>query len=245
MKSNPTVIITGSSRGIGRACALKFARLGSPVVLNGFQHSEALQKTQKEITALGGRCLAVTADVGTPEGAKQLITLARETFGEIDLLINNAGISYVGLLTDMTQEDWMNLLNTNLSSVFYCCKEILPFMVRRKAGRILNISSVWGLCGASCEAAYSATKGGLNALTMALAKELAPSNIPVNAVALGAIDTEMNRCFTKSELAALSEEIPAGRLASPEEAAEFIYEIAVRTGDYFTGQIVRFDGGWL
>lgn len=245
MKYPPVVLITGSSRGIGRACAITFARFGCLVIINGAHNEEALKHTQAQIQSFGGQCASVFADVSTKSGAYECVSKAEKVFGEIDVLINNAGISYIGLLTDMTTEDWDKLLHTNLSSVFYCCKEVLPSMIRRKSGRILNISSVWGVCGASCEVAYSASKGGVNAFTIALAKELAPSGICVNAVALGAIDTEMNQCFSKEERKELEEEIPVGRMATPQEAAEFIYEIAMQTGTYLTGQIIRFDGGWI
>lgn len=245
MKRPPVVLITGSSRGVGRACAIEFARLGCLVVINGAHNKEALENTKAQILALGGQCAAIFSDVSTLNGAHDFISNAKKTFGEIDILINNAGISHIGLLTDMTSDDWNKILHTNLSSVFYCCQEVIPSMIQKKSGRILNISSVWGICGASCEVAYSATKGGINAFTMALAKELAPSSISVNAVALGAVDTEMNAFLSTEERNALIDEIPAGRLAKPQEAAKFIYEIAMQTNSYMTGQVIRFDGGWL
>ncbi len=245
MKRPAVVLITGSSRGVGRACAIEFARLGCLVVINGAHNKEALENTKAQIHAFGGQCIAILSDVSTPDGAHNFISNAKKTFGEIDILINNAGISHIGLLTDMTSDDWNKILHTNLSSVFYCCQEALPSMIRKKSGRILNISSVWGICGASCEVAYSATKGGINAFTMALAKELAPSGISVNAIALGAVDTEMNAFLSTEERNALIDEIPAGRLAKPQEAAQFIYEIAMQTSSYMTGQVIRFDGGWI
>lgn len=245
MKRPAVVLITGSSRGVGRACAIEFARLGCLVVINGAHNKEALENTKTQIHAFGGQCIAILSDVSTPDGAHNFISNAKKTFGEIDILINNAGISHIGLLTDMTSDDWNKILHTNLSSVFYCCQEALPSMIRKKSGRILNISSVWGICGASCEVAYSATKGGINAFTMALAKELAPSGISVNAIALGAVDTEMNAFLSTEERNALIDEIPAGRLAKPQEAAQFIYEIAMQTSSYMTGQVIRFDGGWI
>lgn len=245
MKRPAVVLITGSSRGVGRACAIEFARLGCLVVINGAHNKEALENTKTQIHAFGGQCIAILSDVSTPDGAHNFISNAKKTFGEIDILINNAGISHIGLLTDMTSDDWNKILHTNLSSVFYCCQEALPSMIRKKSGRILNISSVWGICGASCEVAYSATKGGINAFTMALAKELAPSGISVNAIALGAVDTEMNAFLSTEERNALIDEIPAGRLAKPQEVAQFIYEIAMQTSSYMTGQVIRFDGGWI
>ena len=222
MKRPPVVLITGSSRGVGRACAIEFARLGCLVVINGAHNKEALENTKAQILALGGQCAAIFSDVSTLNGAHDFISNAKKTFGEIDILINNAGFGDCG---NFTKTD--------------------PSMIQIKSGRILNISSVWGICGASCEVAYSATKGGINAFTMALAKELAPSGISVNAVALGAVDTEMNAFLSTEERNALIDEIPAGRLAKPQEAAKFIYEIAMQTNSYMTGQVIRFDGGWL
>ena len=162
----------------------------------------------------------------------------------IDVLINNAGISYLGLLSEMPYEQWELLLRTNLTSVFACCKCAIPHMVSQKSGKIINISSDWGIYGASCEAAYSATKGGINALTKALAKELAPSNIQVNAVACGVIDTEMNACFDEAERKTLEEEIPAGYFAKPDEVARFLLQLA-QAPAYLTGQVIGFDGGWI
>ena len=160
------------------------------------------------------------------------------------MLVNNAGISYVGLLTDMSNQDWDHILHTNLSSVFYCSRAAIPHMVFQKSGKIINISSMWGRTGASCEAAYSATKAGVNGLTMALAKELAPSNIQVNAIACGVIDTEMNACFTDEERSILREEIPAGRFGTPEEVAALVLDLA-RQHTYLTGQIIGLDGGYI
>ena len=162
---------------------------------------------------------------------------------KIDILVNNAGISHIGLLQDMTYEEWQNIINVNLGSVFTMCKNVIPFMLKAGHGKIINISSVWGNVGASCEVAYSASKGGINSFTRALAKELAPSNIQVNAIAFGAIDTDMNHFLDEEERTSLIDEIPAGRLASPEEAAQFITSIS-DSGTYLTGQIISMDGGW-
>ena len=160
------------------------------------------------------------------------------------MLINNAGIAHIGLLSDMSSEEWHTLMGTNLDAVFYMSKAVIPHMVHCHSGKILNVSSVWGEVGASCEAAYSASKGAVNSLTKALAKELAPSHISVNGVSFGVIDTDMNRCFDEEERASLAEEIPYGRFASPEEAAAFCYQIT-ESPEYLTGQIIRFDGGWI
>jgi len=162
----------------------------------------------------------------------------------LDILINNAGISYIGLFTEMTPDDWRKVIDTNLTSVFNCCRLASPSMIARKSGKIINISSVWGSVGASCEVAYSASKGGINAFTKALAKELAPSNIQVNAVACGVIDTEMNRCFTEEDKQALIEEIPANRMGRSDEVAELVYQLTTGN-EYLTGQIIHLDGGWI
>ena len=239
---NKTVLITGASRGIGKAIAFRFAREGFRTVLCARGEGE-LFRTRDQLLALGASCLAVTADVGKAEDCRRLFEEAQKAFGTVDILINNAGISHIGLLQDMTDAEWDSLLRTNLSSVFYCCRQAIPSMVAAQQGRILNISSVWGAVGASCEAAYSATKGGINAFTKALAKELAPSNIQVNALACGAIDTAMNSFLSVEEEAALIDEIPAGRLGRPEEAAETAFRI-LSSPAYLTGQIITLDGGW-
>lgn len=239
---NKTVLITGASRGIGKAIAFRFAREGFRTVLCARGEGE-LFRTRDQLLALGASCLAVTADVGKSEDCRRLFEEAQKAFGAVDILINNAGISHIGLLQDMTDTEWDSLLRTNLSSVFYCCRQAIPSMVAAQQGRILNISSVWGAVGASCEAAYSATKGGINAFTKALAKELAPSNIQVNALACGAIDTAMNSFLSVEEEAALIDEIPAGRLGRPEEAAETAFRI-LSSPAYLTGQIITLDGGW-
>lgn len=239
-----TVLVTGSSRGIGKAIAIKFAKKGYNVIINCAHNEEALQKTKNEIEGYQVSCHAFLGDIGDYETAKELFHQIKKRYGSVDVLINNAGISYVGLFTDMTPEDWNRVITTNLTSVYNCCSLAIPDMVKNKYGKIINISSVWGKVGASCEAAYSASKGGMNALTKALAKELAPSNIQVNAVACGAIDTEMNHFLGDEELMNLIEEIPANRLGRAEEVADLVYHLAYKN-EYLTGQIIGLDGGWI
>jgi len=239
-----TVLVTGSSRGIGRAIALKYASLYFSVVINCARSLPALKEVEKEIKALGAPCLAVCADVGKKEDCIRLFEEISKTFGSVDILVNNAGISSVGLLQDMGFEEWDNLIAANLSSVFHCCKLSIPSMIQKQAGHIINISSVWGVCGASCEAAYSASKGGVNALTKALAKELAPSHIQVNAIACGAIDTDMNHFLSEEEASGLLEEIPAGRMGTPDEVARMVLSLT-ESPAYLTGQVIKFDGGWI
>jgi 3-oxoacyl-[acyl-carrier protein] reductase len=168
----------------------------------------------------------------------------RAQLGTIDVLVNNAGVAHVGLLTDMSDEDWSRVIGTDLSGTFYCCREALPEMIRAHSGVIVNIASMWGEVGASCEVAYSAAKGAVNAFTMALAKELAPSGIQVNALAPGMVDTRMNSHLSQDETDAIRDQIPAGYIASPEEIARAAMNL-LDMPPYFTGQVVRLDGAWL
>ena len=231
------VLVTGSSRGIGRACALAFAQAGYHVFINCRKSLDRLDSLEQEILTLGGTCTKVPGDAGSPDEVRAIFRVISETSasssaddpgvpgvpGGLDVLVNNAGISHFGLLSDMSDEEWQTVMDTNLSS---------------------NISSMWGVAGASCEAAYSASKAGLNGLTQALAKELAPSNVQVNAIACGVIDTEMNARLDEEERNTLREEIPAGRFGTPEEVAELALMLAEAPG-YLTGQIIRMDGGLI
>ncbi len=237
------VCVTGASRGIGKAAALKFAGKGYDLALCCAKNETALRETAAEAERLGSRTLQFVGDLGDPAACGRFFEKIRETFGRLDVLVNNAGISIHGLLQDMTIEEWDTMIRTNLNSVFYLSRLAIPMMLRQGGGRIINVSSVWGAAGASCETAYSAAKGGVNAFTKALAKELAPSNIQVNAVAPGTIDTEMNAFLDPEERAALEEEIPAGRFGTPEEAADLILTLA-ESGSYLTGQIITLSGGW-
>ena len=242
--SRKTVLVTGASRGIGKAIAIKFARKGYNVVISCIRNEDRLMQTKKEIENYQVPCLAYMGDMGDMDCCKELFAKIKKQFGGIDVLVNNAGVSYIGLLQDMSSEDWDKILHMNLTSVFNCCKLAIPYMVHQKQGKIINISSVWGVAGASCEAAYSATKGGINAFTQALAKELAPSNIQVNAIACGAIDTEMNAFLSEEDRQALTDEIPSGRFGRPEEVAELVLDLS-ENHHYMTGQIIRLDGGWI
>lgn len=238
------VLVTGASRGIGKAIAVKFAKKGYNVVINCAHREQELLQAKKEIEQYQVSCTAFLGDMGDMDACRRLFDMIRKQYGTLDVLINNAGIDYIGLLQDMSSEDWDRILRTNLTSVFNCCKLAIPVMLAAGSGKIVNISSVWGNVGASCEVAYSATKGGVNAFTRALAKELAPSNIQVNAVACGAIDTEMNRWMEEDELIGLVDEIPAGRLGNAEEVADFVYHLGYK-GTYLTGQVIGLDGGWI
>lgn len=240
-----TALITGASRGIGAALAETFAHAG-------YQLALCCHKSQEQLRGLADQLqkkyhtpvLIFIGDVGEYAFVEDMVKQTLDTFGSIDVLINNAGISYIGLLTDMTIDDWNQIVATNLTSVFSACRCTVPSMVHNKSGRIINISSVWGNVGASCEVAYSACKGGINSFTRALGKELAPSNITVNAIACGVIDTDMNRCFSEEERAELVAEIPAERMGQPQEVAELALSIASGHA-YLNGQIITLDGGWI
>ena len=240
--SKKTVLVTGASRGIGKAVALKFAQKGYRVAINCVSRRDDLMQVKKEVESYQTECLAYVGDVGVYDNCREMFDLVKKQFGSPDVLVNNAGISYIGLFQDMTPEDWDRVIRVNLDSVFYCCKLALPDMISRKSGRIINVSSVWGTTGASCETAYSAAKGGVNALTRALAKEAAPSGIQVNAVACGAIDTEMNSFMSDEELISLIDEIPMNRLGKASEVADLVYHLAYKAG-YLTGQVITLDGG--
>lgn len=239
------VLITGASRGIGRSTAILFAQNGYHVFLNCNKSVEELKQVQEEIEKHHPKAVTlVPGNVGNPSDVRSIFGEIYSHCDSLDVLINNAGIAHIGLLMDLTDEEWQQIIDTNLSSVFYCCREAVPKMVSKKSGRIINISSMWGTVGASCEAAYSASKSGIHGLTRALAKELAPSGIPVNAIACGVIDTVMNTQLDKTERQELAEEIPAGRFCSPEEIAEVIWQTA-NTPVYMTGQIIGVDGGYI
>lgn len=239
-----TAIIIGASTGIGRETAIRLAKSYENISITSYKHTQELLEVKTLIEESGTRCYMEAGDAGDFTFIQGFLAHTVEHFGNtIDLLVNNAAISYVGLLTDMTQEDWEQTMRTNVTSVFNTCHEVVPYMVQNKSGRIINISSVWGTNGASCEVAYSASKGAVNAFTKALAKELAPSGIAVNAIAFGAIDTTMNNHLSTEEKQLLEEEIPAGRMATAKEAADFIASVA-ETSPYLTGQILTFDGGW-
>ncbi|MDO4303766.1 MAG: SDR family NAD(P)-dependent oxidoreductase [Bacillota bacterium] len=234
-------LLTGASRGIGAATAIMLAKEGYDLFLVCKSSENKLKELKKELeAAYGVSCEVMLCDVSDYRQVEIMVKQA----GEVHVLVNNAAISYIGLMTDMSYEQWHQLIDTNLSALFYLCRLIVPQMVSRKDGRIINVSSVWGQAGASMEVAYSASKGGVNSFTRALAKELAPSNIQVNGVAFGVIDTDMNVGFSKEEMESLREEIPADRLGNAEEAAQMIKQI-LNAPSYFTGQIVTMDGGWI
>lgn len=239
-----TILITGASSGIGAATAIAFAKPNNRLILVSRKNMEGLKKIEDEGRKRGAEVLSILADVSDYEDCKSVVQQGVERFGTIDLLVNDAGISHIGLFQDMTPDEWQRVMNVNIGSVMNLCHLVIPSMVHRHHGRIINISSVWGNVGASCEAVYSASKGAINSFTKALAKELAPSNIQVNAIAFGAIETPMNAWLSKEEAEALADEIPAGREGTKEEAAQMICMVA-DAPDYLTGQILTMDGGWI
>ncbi|MDE6026400.1 MAG: SDR family NAD(P)-dependent oxidoreductase [Lachnospiraceae bacterium] len=242
-----SIIITGASGGVGSAFARLIASDYEYVAICGYKNSEKLSQLEMSIMAAQNKnsiCKSFIGDVGDYNFVSDMVSTVVKAAGGIDALVNIAGISHIGLLTDVTPDMWNSIMSTNLTSIYNTCYCVVPHMVHAKTGKIINISSVWGLTGASCEVAYSAAKGGVNSFSKALAKELAPSNISVNAIALGAVDTKMNGHLTATEKAELCEEIPYGKMAAPEEAATFIKNI-LSMPSYFTGEVVKFDGGWI
>ena len=238
-----TVLITGASRGIGAQCALTFAKAGCDVALNYCRSEEKALALIKEIQTLGVRACAVQADVADSTQVKQMFDTVRAELGAIDVLVNNAGIAHVGLLTDMTDDEWRRLIDTDLSGTFYCCREALPDMIRAHSGAIVNIASMWGEVGASCEAAYSAAKAGVIGLTKALAKEVGPSGVRVNAVSPGVVMTDMMAGFSDEDVAALKDETPLMLLGTPEDIAEAVLFLASEKARFITGQVLSVNGG--
>jgi len=236
-----TVLITGGSRGIGKAMVYAFARAGYNVLLN-FNRSENLAN---EIASEFSNVKVYGADVGIQENVINMVNYAKENFGGIDILINNAGISCTGLFQDLQKDEWDKLMNVNLTGVYNCTKAVLPEMISKKQGKIINISSVWGMVGASNEVAYSASKAGVIGLTKALAKEVGPSNIQVNCIAPGIVMTDMISEYTMEELNDITNEIPLGRIGSTSDVADLALFLASDSANYITGQVFSPNGGWV
>ncbi len=239
-----SVVVTGASRGIGRAIALRFAKERVHLAIACRHNSHLLHEVKKQAEELGSDCICYTGDLSSSENADSFFNKIENAYGRVDILINNAGISHVGLLNDMSDQEWHKVMSNNADSVFYCCRASLRHMLREHSGRIINISSVWGNNGASCEVAYSASKGAVNAFTKALAKEVAPNGIAVNALACGLIDTDMNNNLSDEEKQDIIQDIPIGRMGCAEEIADSVYAISLLS-PYITGQIITADGGWL
>ncbi len=236
---NKVVVVTGGARGIGAEIVKFLAKLGYKVVLNYNKSESYAQDVKKELNNVE----IFKADVSKKEEAKALIDFAIKKYGKIDVLINNAGIAQTKLFTEITDEDWKNIIDTNLNSAFYCSREAVKNMIHNKSGLIINISSIWGITGASCEVAYSTSKAAINGFTKALAKELGPSNIRVNAIAPGIINTEMNSYLSKDELKNIKEEIPLEKIGDPVDIAKCVKWLI--EDNYTTGQIISINGGWI
>ena len=237
-----TVIVTGGSRGIGAAIVKELAKENYNVVLNYNHSEEAAKQIQKELEEQNIKIEIFKADVSKREEAKELVKFTLERYTNIDVLINNAGIDQIKPFMDITDEDWNNIMQVNLNSVFYCSQEVLENMIHNKNGCIINISSIWGKIGASCEVHYSASKAAIDGLTKALAKEMGPSNIRVNSIAPGIIETEMNKDLSNEDLEEIVNQIPLGRIAKPEEIAKSVKWLI--EDNYVTGQVISIDGGW-
>jgi 3-oxoacyl-[acyl-carrier protein] reductase len=238
-----TVLITGAARGIGRECALLFAKSGYAVAIN-YNSSENQAKELERL--IGPPSVAIKADVSDEAQVRAMFERARAHFGKgFDVIINNAGISLYGLFTDIPLSDFKRLLDVNVCGPVLCCKYGLPYMIERKSGCIINISSVWGICGASCEVHYSVSKAAIIGLTKALAKEVGPSNVTVNCIAPGVIDTDMLSCFSKEEINALKEQTPLGRIGKPEDVAHLALYLASDSARFITGQVISPNGGFV
>ena len=233
------VLISGGDRGIGAAAARAFWQAGYRVAVLYHTHAEAAAALEKELPGL----LAVQCDVASRASCEVAFHTVEQAVGHVDVLVSNAGIAQQKLFTDITPEEWQHMLDVNLSGAFHLCQLALPGMIRRKAGRILTVSSMWGQTGGSCEVHYSAAKAGLIGLTKALAKEEGPSGITVNCVAPGVIDTDMMAAFTAEDKAALAEETPVGRLGSADEVAQLLVFLAGESAGYITGQVFGVNGG--
>ena len=236
-------IVTGASRGIGREIAKTLTRAGIQVVANYNKSEQKAKELKEELKNENMDIDIFKADVSKREEAKALVTYTLNKYGRIDILINNAGISEYKIFTDETDEDWNNVINTNLYSAFVMAQEVIPNMIHNKSGCIINISSIWGMVGASLEVLYSISKAGMDGLTKGLAKELGPSNIRVNSIAPGAMDTDMNADLSTEELKQLEKDTPLGKIGKPEDIAKCVKWLIEDT--FTTGQIISINGGWV
>lgn len=245
MNTQKTVLVTGASRGIGYATAKKFAQNGFNVAINYNVNRTAAECMERELASLQCRVMTVKADVSSQEQVLNMIESVNSHLGNIDILVNNAGIAGQSLFTDITTEEWDRMFDINVKGMFHCCKAVLPQMIRNKWGKIVNISSIWGLTGASCEVHYSASKAAIIGLTRALAKEVGPSNIQVNCVAPGVIDTDMNSELDDQTLDELKEQTPLGIIGTGNDIAETVYFLTSDNAKFITGQVISPNGGFL
>lgn len=241
----PVALITGASRGIGRAIALRLARDGYTVALNYRADEKAAESTAQILQALGADGMLCKADVADEAAVRAMVRAVEKRFGQIDLLVNNAGYAEQALFTDLSGEQWKRMMDVHVNGAFYTCSAVLPAMIRRKAGCIVNVASMWGQTGASCEVHYSTAKAALIGMTKALAKEVGPSGIRVNAVAPGAIETDMMAGFSDADKAAIAEDTPLCRLGKPEEVAAAVSFLASTDAAFVTGQVLSPNGGMV
>lgn len=245
-----SAFITGASGGIGSAIAKALAQRGYRLTLLGHHSGQALKDLTQELRSCPPHqgpsieVLPLLGDIADPAFVQEAARKHLQQYRSIDLIVNNAGIAHLGLVTDMSVGEWQRLMDVNVNALFYTTRSLVPSMIRAKRGQIVNISSMWGRVGASCEVAYSASKGAVNAFTMALAKELAPSHIQVNALACGMIDTRMNAMLSAEDKAAITEDIPADRMGTTEDVARALLAL-LDAGDYLTGQVIGLDGGYI
>lgn len=238
-----TVLITGASRGIGRECVKVFANDGFNVIINYNKSKDEALSLEKELLSKGKSVKAIFADVSKEDDVKKLVDESNKAFGNIDILINNAGISHFGLFQETSLEEWQSVMDVNLKSVFLVTREVLPYMINKKEGHILNISSIWGMVGACCEVIYSTSKAAVIGFTKALSKEVGPSNIKVNCIAPGVIDTDMIGDLSKEDLICLEDQTPLGRIGTPYEVARLARFLAEDT--FITGQVISPNGGFV
>lgn len=239
---NKIAIVTGASRGIGRAIAKMLAENNYIVIANYYRSEAEAVQLKEELENQNKQIDIFKADVSKREEVKQLIEYTLNKYGKIDVLINNAGISKSQLFTDVTDSDWNKIIQNNLYSAFCVTQEVLPNMIHNKNGCIINISSIWGLVGASCESIYSISKAGIDAMTKSLAKELGPSNIRVNSIAPGLIDTDMNKEYSKDDIDNIKQDIPLQKIGQPEDIAKCVKWLV--EDEFTTGQVIALDGGW-
>ena len=239
------VFVTGGSGGIGSQICKMFAEIGYPVAIGYNSNSESADELARKINSNGGTAISVKCNVADSKSIESAILEIEDKLGSIDILVNNAGIANINLFTDVSEDVMKNLIDTNLIGAMVCSKYVLPQMIRNKHGKIINIVSVWGEVGASCEVIYSVSKAGLIGFTKALAKEVAPSGINVNAVSAGMINTNMNACLSQQDIDNIVEEIPMNRIGKPEDIAKAVLFLATENSDYISGQVIRVDGGWV
>jgi len=240
-----TVLITGGAKGIGRATAELFAANNYNVIINYLNSEKEAYSLMASLERRGQSAMAFKADVSNRRQVAEMVATGVSNFGSVDILVNNAGIAQQRLFTDITEDEWDTMMNVHVKGTFHCCQCVLPYMINKKQGKIINISSIWGMTGASCEVHYSAAKAAIIGLTKALAKELGPSNIQVNCVAPGIIATDMNASLNEPERESLLQDTPLMRFGTPAEIAHAVLYLASEKSDFITGQVISPNGGFV